>query len=239
MLGNGRSIECGPAELEHLIRVAEAVRLFGIGPATRIYLGIDGIDMRKGFDGLYGLVRDQLELSPRRFPEAEEIFQQANESRPGYVRPLTGLAETLYLQEKVDRALATVELEMKKSPGSTEHRRLYAAIASRVGKYDIAVEQMRKVVSADPSSIESRVQLSEAYRLEGDLSSAIEVLQQARQQAPNHPAPMLMLDYTEQMRGNSTKAEECYRAVLALQPKNAVTQQPSVPAGGRRTIRAT
>lgn len=25
VLGNGRSIECGPAELEHLIRVAEAV----------------------------------------------------------------------------------------------------------------------------------------------------------------------------------------------------------------------
>lgn len=38
--------------------------MFGIGPATRIYLGIDAIDMRKGFDGLYGLVRDQLRLDP-------------------------------------------------------------------------------------------------------------------------------------------------------------------------------
>jgi transposase len=38
--------------------------MFGLGPATRIYVGIDAIDMRKGFDGLYGLVRDQLGLDP-------------------------------------------------------------------------------------------------------------------------------------------------------------------------------
>lgn len=38
--------------------------LFGLGPATKIYLGVDGVDMRKGFDGLYGLVRDQLGQDP-------------------------------------------------------------------------------------------------------------------------------------------------------------------------------
>lgn len=34
--------------------------MFGLGAATRIYLGVDAMDMRKGFNGLYGLVRDQL-----------------------------------------------------------------------------------------------------------------------------------------------------------------------------------
>lgn len=38
--------------------------LFGLGPATKIYLGVDGVDMRKGFDGLYGVVRDQLGQDP-------------------------------------------------------------------------------------------------------------------------------------------------------------------------------
>jgi transposase len=33
--------------------------MFGLGPATRIYLGVDAIDMRKGFNGLYGVVREQ------------------------------------------------------------------------------------------------------------------------------------------------------------------------------------
>src|SRR5688500_391687 len=38
--------------------------MFGLGPATRIYVGIEPIDLRKGFDGLYGLVRDQLGHDP-------------------------------------------------------------------------------------------------------------------------------------------------------------------------------
>jgi transposase len=38
--------------------------MFGVGPATRIYLAAEATDMRKGFEGLYGLVRDQLQLEP-------------------------------------------------------------------------------------------------------------------------------------------------------------------------------
>ena len=34
--------------------------MFGLGAATRIYLAPGATDMRKGFNGLYGLVRDQL-----------------------------------------------------------------------------------------------------------------------------------------------------------------------------------
>jgi transposase len=38
--------------------------MFGLGPATRIYLGVEPIDMRKGFEGLHGLVRDHLGHDP-------------------------------------------------------------------------------------------------------------------------------------------------------------------------------
>jgi len=38
--------------------------MFSLGPATRIYLGLEAVDMRKGFDGLYGLVRDKLGEDP-------------------------------------------------------------------------------------------------------------------------------------------------------------------------------
>lgn len=38
--------------------------MFGLGPATKIYLGVAAVDMRKGFDGLYGLVRNQLGHDP-------------------------------------------------------------------------------------------------------------------------------------------------------------------------------
>jgi transposase len=34
--------------------------VFGLGLATKIYVAVETVDMRKGFEGLYGLVRDQL-----------------------------------------------------------------------------------------------------------------------------------------------------------------------------------
>ncbi len=38
--------------------------MFGFGPATRVYVATGATDMRKGFNGLYGLVRDRLECDP-------------------------------------------------------------------------------------------------------------------------------------------------------------------------------
>jgi len=38
--------------------------MFGLGLATKIYIAVDAIDMRKGFEGLHGLVRDHLGEDP-------------------------------------------------------------------------------------------------------------------------------------------------------------------------------
>jgi transposase len=51
--------------------------MFGLGPATKIYLCLDSVDMRKGFDGLYGLVRDHLGQDPR----SGHLFLFTNRSR--------------------------------------------------------------------------------------------------------------------------------------------------------------
>ena len=51
--------------------------MFGLGPATRIYLAAGATDMRKGFDGLYGLARDRLLCDPA----SGHIFLFANGQR--------------------------------------------------------------------------------------------------------------------------------------------------------------
>jgi transposase len=38
--------------------------VFGVSPATRIYLAAGATDLRKSFEGLYGLVRDRLLCDP-------------------------------------------------------------------------------------------------------------------------------------------------------------------------------
>ena len=51
--------------------------MFGLGPATKIYLSLAAVDMRKGFDGLYGLVRDHL----RQDPLSGHLFLFSNRER--------------------------------------------------------------------------------------------------------------------------------------------------------------
>ena len=38
--------------------------MWGLGPATKVCLAVGATDLRKGFDGLYGLAREALGLEP-------------------------------------------------------------------------------------------------------------------------------------------------------------------------------
>ena len=51
--------------------------MFGLGPATRVYVATGAIDMRKGFEGLYGIVRDRLNGDP----VSGHLFLFANRQR--------------------------------------------------------------------------------------------------------------------------------------------------------------
>ena len=39
--------------------------MISAGPATRVFVALEPVDMRKGFDGLHGLVAHQLQEDPR------------------------------------------------------------------------------------------------------------------------------------------------------------------------------
>ena len=51
--------------------------MFGFGLATRIYVATGATDMRKSFNGLYGLVRDSLGCAP----ESGHVFLFTNARR--------------------------------------------------------------------------------------------------------------------------------------------------------------
>ena len=51
--------------------------MFAMGAATRIYVAVGATDMRKGFNGLEGLIRERLECDPT----SGHIFLFANARR--------------------------------------------------------------------------------------------------------------------------------------------------------------
>lgn len=51
--------------------------MFGFAPATKGYLVVGATDLRKSFEGLYGLVRDRLTLDP----VSGHLFRFSNQQR--------------------------------------------------------------------------------------------------------------------------------------------------------------
>jgi transposase len=51
--------------------------MIAVGPATRVFLALGATDMRKGYDGLYGLVSSQLQEDPL----SGHLFVFANRER--------------------------------------------------------------------------------------------------------------------------------------------------------------
>ena len=51
--------------------------MIGLGLATRVYLAAGATDMRKGFDGLFGIARDRLRIDPL----SGHLFVFCNERR--------------------------------------------------------------------------------------------------------------------------------------------------------------
>lgn len=51
--------------------------MFGLSAATKVYLAVEPVDMRKSFEGLYGLARDWLEADPK----SGHLFVFANRDR--------------------------------------------------------------------------------------------------------------------------------------------------------------
>jgi transposase len=80
--------------------------VFGIGPATQVYLAVGATDMRKGYNGLNGLVRDRLELNPT----SGHLFLFCNGSRIPNVHPPCAKCPPLLLRQAAGVLLINLAL---------------------------------------------------------------------------------------------------------------------------------
>ena len=93
--------------------------MFGLGPATRIYLAAGATDMRKGFEGLYGLVRDRLSCEPL----SGHLFLFCNAQRND-LNPGLGWNRTLGVRETItQRVLQLAAVRRCARQDSFESRR--------------------------------------------------------------------------------------------------------------------
>ena len=123
--------------------------MFGWGPATRIYLAAGATDMRKGFEGLYGLVRDRLLCEPlsghvflfcnARRNRVKLLFwdgsglwvcaKRLEKGRFGWPDAAAGQAKLVLTQEEFTLLPGGIDL------ATTRPRRWYRKVTSEVNKF--------------------------------------------------------------------------------------------------------
>ena len=161
-----------------------------------------------------------LAISEKKFSEAEGIFRKLSQSSPADQRSVAGLAEVYTAQNQMDKALELLSEDLKRSPDSRSIHRLLAETEARAHKYDAAIAEYNFLLTKDTKSVDLRMELSQVYKLKGDLNGAITVLQEAQQLAPNNPEPPMQLASLLENSGRSTEALAGYRRALELRPDN-------------------
>jgi len=165
-------------------------------------------------------------LAETRYKEAEDAFRRAYQLNPASSRGLMGMVETEMAQNKIDAALALLQAEADKAPNHLDFLLALGNTAVRAGKYDMAIATFEKVLARTDKGSKAQgdiyLRLGETYRRKGDLSNAIQELQQARTTLPDNTVVLTTLALVLDGASRKSEAKQVYEATLKLEPNNGV-----------------
>ena len=161
-----------------------------------------------------------LDISEKRFKEAEQTY--AKHYVPGQqdVRPLQGLLEVKIQEKQPEQALSIAHTAMEKSGAAPMYRQIYADVAWSVDKRDEAVMQYEQLAENGkvPSSV--YVRLGSYYQSRGETQKAISVFERATELSPRDPVAFSGLANALSAAGKREEAIQAYQHCHELQPQN-------------------
>jgi tetratricopeptide (TPR) repeat protein len=163
-----------------------------------------------------------LALRDKKYKEAEDRFRKLAQNAPQDGRSTTGLVNALAAENQMDKAVALLEEDLKKSPGNNQVRYLLASAEMQAGKYDLALNHYQQLFAIAPKSEQISLALGAAYRMKGDIPTALSYYQKAGALAPKDRVPLLMTGETLQAAGRIPEALATYRRLLQLNAEDAV-----------------
>jgi Flp pilus assembly protein TadD len=202
------------------VRVLRAGSLVNTGNSAEGRKELTALEKTNPQDKELQLQLGVLELHDKHFKEAEEYFRKLSMAESGDVRPLSGLTQTLAAEGQLDKAVALLAEEVKKTPNNNQLRYLYGSTAALAGRNDTAIEEFERLVAASPKTPQLYVALGNVYRLKGDYVKALSTLEKGATLAPKDPAPVVAQAEVLTRWGRAPQALEKYRAALQIVPDN-------------------
>jgi tetratricopeptide (TPR) repeat protein len=166
-------------------------------------------------------------LAQGKYREAHDAFQRTHELNPANSRGLMGLVETEMAENKPDEAIKILQAEAAKSPNRLDIQLALGNTEVRAGRYDLALGYFQRVLDGLDKNTKVRgdvyMRVGETYRRKGDLSNAINALQEGRKFLPDNPIILGTLAMVLDQAGRYAEAKQVYLATIKLDPNNAVS----------------
>ena len=116
-------------------------------------------------------------------------------------------------------ALASPGVPNPQEPDEADHFRA-GLEATKLGEFDRAVEEYKKVLAVDPNLVEARVNLGLSYHALGQYTLAVEELSKAARERPNLLGPNIILGVDYMKLGFPGKAMPPLQRALSLESSN-------------------
>ena len=146
---------------------------------------------------------------------AEHEWKEALRISPTFVRPVNALGALCGKQRRYGEALAYLQRAILLTPGdATPHLNL-GAVYAEMGSLDRAEQQFRTAVSLAPLNFSAHNVLGKLYFDSGRLNEAEEQFRESVA-CDRNLAALDYLGYVYQRRGDNARAEEAFKAALAL-----------------------
>lgn len=162
-----------------------------------------------------------LDLQEKNYKNAEEGFRTVYEKHSD-PRAFMGLIDTYVGQRQFATAQKLLRDQSAKHPDRVEYRVALASVAMRSGDPNGAVSEFKSILEKMPNNPAIWLQLSEAYRLSGNMPQAIEATRKAHEAAPTNTAANLQLALLYESTGQRDQAKPMYEQVLKIQPDNVI-----------------
>ena len=155
-----------------------------------------------------------------RIDEAIDCFKRAIEIRPNFANAHFNLAVVLITKGRLDEAVSHYRIALETMDTISLHRGLGYALF-KLGRFEEAAAEYRKVQSAMPNNLEVLNKLGYALAQTGQFDEAIEEYQKSLQIKPDDTNVLNALGIALSRQGKFGEAIKCFTEILRIKPDSA------------------
>jgi tetratricopeptide (TPR) repeat protein len=159
-----------------------------------------------------------LAIVEAKYPDAIAILGKYRAS--GDPRVCDGLAVAYLHQRQYDKAREVLDEGLRNTPDSPMLLRELADAQALSGQTDLAIDQLRKLLAADPKSVHLLRRIGEVYEFKGDHTNEIASYRRASELAPADLNAGLGLADALARAGRTNDARKEFERVVKAHPEN-------------------